>query len=52
MGLAVFLVDMGALKADGDGGTAVTLVRRDELDAAVTTYCSAPLSPRVCDSEG
>ena len=34
---------MGALKADGDGGTAVTLVRRDEFDAAVTVAVVVPV---------
>ena len=43
VGLAGFLVDMGALKADGDGGTAVTLVRRDEFDAAVTVAVVVPV---------
>ena len=43
VGLAGFLVDMVALKADGDGGTAVTLVRRDEFDAAVTVAVVVPV---------
>jgi hypothetical protein len=41
VGLAGFLVDMGALPADGDGGTAVTLVRRDEFDAGTNSQASA-----------
>lgn len=42
--LAGFLVDMGALKADGDGGIAVTLVRRDDLDAATHSQASGLLA--------
>ena len=44
VGLAGFLVDLGALKADGDGGTAVTLVRRNEFDAATHSHASALLA--------
>jgi hypothetical protein len=43
MGLASFFVDLGALPADCDGGTAVTLVRRYKLDAAVTVAVVVPL---------
>ena len=42
-GLACLFVDLGALSADCDGGTAVALVRRDELDAAVTVAVVAPV---------
>ncbi len=49
VGLASFFVDLGALPADCDGGTAVTLVRRYKLDAAVTVVvpvhkCRYPLT--------
>ena len=43
MGLASFFVDLGALPADCNGGTAVTLVRRYKLDAAVTMAVVVPL---------
>jgi hypothetical protein len=43
VGLAGFLVDMGAHPADCNGGTAVTLVRRYELDAAVTVAVVVPV---------
>jgi hypothetical protein len=35
---------MGTLKADGDGGTAVALVRRYEFDAATHSQASALLA--------
>ena len=43
MGLASLFVDLGAFLADGDGGTAVALVRCDELDAAVTVAVVVPV---------
>ena len=43
MGLASFFVELGALPADCNGGTAVTLVRRDELDTAVTMTVVVPV---------
>ena len=43
MGLASLFVDLGAFLADGDGGTAVALVRCDELDAAVTVSVVVPV---------
>jgi len=43
MGLASLFVDLGALPADCDGGTAVTLVRRYEFDAAVTVAVVVPV---------
>ena len=43
VGLASLFVDLGALPADCDGGTAVTLVRRYELDAAVTVAVVVPV---------
>jgi len=43
VGLASLFVDLGAHPADCDGGTAVTLVRRDELDAAVTVAVVVPV---------
>ena len=44
VGLASLFVDMGTLKADGDGGTAVALVRRYEFDAATHSQASALLA--------
>ena len=43
VGLASLFVDLGAFPADGDGGTAVALVRCDELDAAVTVAVVVPV---------
>ncbi len=43
VGLASLFVDLGAHPADCNGGTAVTLVRRDELDAAVTVAVVVPV---------
>ena len=43
MGLASLFVDLGAFQADCDGGTAVALVRCDELDAAVTVALVVPI---------
>jgi hypothetical protein len=43
VGLASLFVDLGALPTDCDGGTAVALVRRDELDTAVTVAMVVPV---------
>ena len=43
VGLASLFVDLGAFPADGDGGTAVALVRCDELDAAVAVSVVVPV---------
>jgi len=58
VGLASLFVDLGARPADGDGGTAMTLVRCDELDAAVTVAvvvpvhkCRYPLASLLLDGE-
>jgi hypothetical protein len=44
VGLASLFVDLGAFPADGDGGTAVALLRRDELDTATHSHASALLA--------
>jgi hypothetical protein len=44
--LAQFSMSADTLKADGDGGTAVALVRRDEFDAATHSQASALLEYR------
>jgi len=44
VGLASLFVDLGAFPADGDGGTAVALVRCDELGAATHSQASALLA--------
>jgi len=43
MGLAVRLVDIGSLLANCLGGTAVTLVRRDEFVAALAVLVVVPI---------
>ena len=46
MGLAGLLVDIGSLLANCRGGTAMTLVRRDEFDAAVAVLVVVPIHKR------
>ena len=46
MGLTGFLVDIRALLADRRGGTAVALIGRDELDAAVPVPVVVPVHNR------
>ncbi len=43
VGLASLFVDLGAHPGDCNGGTAVTLVRRYKLDAAVTVAVVVPV---------
>jgi hypothetical protein len=43
MGLAGLLVDIGSLLENCRGGTAVTLVRCDEFDAAVAVLVVVPI---------
>jgi hypothetical protein len=43
VGLASLFVNLGAHPADCDGGTAVALVRRDELDTDQTVAVVVPL---------
>lgn len=46
MGLTSLLVDIGSLLADCAGGSAVTLMGRDEFDAAMAVPVVVPVDKR------